>query len=426
MTLSQKNSKTLLWLGIIPIVAYYVQLFVFGVNVPWGDDYNVVLEGVLDWQKVNGFQEGYEWWVSFYSFHRISFVRLTFMLQYWLFGYVDFHQLILLGSLPVFGMVWMLGKFLKVEKPYHWLILVAVLYAPQGPGVMLWACTVINAYYSLFFSMLYVWAIARPTGKGWAFLWYIIAVLGLGYGMFLPIVGVIILALEKNWKWLGIQVAVAILVAVWYLNGVPADDGDGAFDFSRIHVWFLYSFGLVGSSLQILGLPSLLSKIVCIAGGFAFLGSAGYIVWKSNVWRENRPLLGLFLLLFMILGIVATSRWSVLLETDVSFYVHRYRIYSILLLAVMLVWWWRWAESKFDLYRLKFLFLVFLFGWMASWHFGWWNTNTERRDLLLQGTHEFHESGSTEKLYIFNNPEERGEIFKESVKKGIYNPPKKD
>lgn len=151
----------------IPVFAYLWAFQKFSVNMPAGDDYDVVLDWLNQFLATQGLSSKVVLLVEQHNEHRILFGRLVFLLQYWIHDGVDFIQLDLVG---LFGLV-LIFSFLcwiiRSEKSkYVIMIPIAfMIFNLRQFGLISFAMASIQQYWQLLFALLSLYMLQYGRNK---------------------------------------------------------------------------------------------------------------------------------------------------------------------------------------------------------------------------------------------------------------------
>jgi len=326
--------------GAVALVAvapllYYLSVLAFTVNVPVGDDYSM-LGFMCQFKSLTGMQDKLQLLFSFHNEHRIVLTRAIMLLCDQVTGALDFRTLNLIGNFALLPTLLVIGAMLRLRDDLlKWALLLLIALQPQPLKLMFYPMAVVQAYFGLLFSFLYLHYSLKESNSWYAsFVFYLLTVLTTGSGIFLAALGVPLSLLQKRYGRAALQVFFGILVVLAY---APASS---KLPYLIDHPVTVAKFALLllGSIAQ---LPMLASPGLQIACSVALLAYFAYFVWDCLLRPSHRPVqenlaaLSCQLYLLMVIALIAMGRtagyeadlWGASLDG-------RYRIYSILFFAL--------------------------------------------------------------------------------------------
>ena len=198
--LSSLNWKGFIWLAafLFPFLVYFSYVLRYAVNIPVNDDYGLVLQFLNSFSHAASLREqlGFIW--QQHNESREIFLRLLVLLQYWLFGQVNFRTLTILKDIAyaVIVLVFVFQFHNTGLKKLSWLLIPFVMLAPVLSGNVLES---LDRTWCLLFSLLFLLALVR--NKAWAyFLLYPLSIFTFSGGLVLFPIGNIYLLLTRRWK----------------------------------------------------------------------------------------------------------------------------------------------------------------------------------------------------------------------------------
>ena len=322
-------------LAAIAPLLYYASILAFSVNVPVGDDYSM-LGFINEFSAASGIENKLQLLFSFHNEHRIVITRLIMLLCTKISGSLDFRMLNLIGNSALLVTLIVIGRMLCLgQAPIKWALLFLIVLQPQPLKLMFYPMAGVQAYFGLLFSFLYLYYSLKDSSWWYlTLLFYLLAVLTTGSGIFLVIIGIPILLYRKQYIRVAIHLPVAILLVMLY------SPSSSNLPYLVEHPLAVTKFFLLllGSVFQ---LPMLGSPSGQIVFSLALLGYFAYFLWNETYRISPRldtkklAVLCSLLYLLMTIGLIAVGRAS-LYERDLwgASLDGRYRIYSILFIAI--------------------------------------------------------------------------------------------
>ncbi|HBG05749.1 MAG: hypothetical protein A2075_06170 [Geobacteraceae bacterium GWC2_58_44] len=327
----------LLLMAVAPLL-YFASIFAFSVNVPVGDDYSML--GFLnEFRGASGVENKLKYLFSFHNEHRIVLTRAIMLLCTSVMGALDFRVMNLIGNFALLFTLLVIGGMLRLrDDRLKWALLFLIVLQPQPLKLMFYPMAGVQAYFGLLFSFLYLHFSLKDSNSWYAaLLFYLLTVLTTGSGIFLAVLGIPILLYKKCYLRSAIHAAVALLAVILY------SPSSSNLPYLIDHPWTVVQFFLLllGSVAQLPMLGSSFLQIVCsiaLLGYFAYSTWDGFYGASRRVQKENLATLCCLLYLLMIVALIAVGRAS-LYQGDLwgASLDGRYRIYSILFLAVCCV-----------------------------------------------------------------------------------------
>lgn len=445
-----RSTRSLAVLGVVlPAVIFYSILFSQVVNIPDLDDYWALLDFLNKMVEIQGTSAKVShFWAAQYYEYKLFFEHALIWAQFNLLGRVDFRLLCAIGN----GFALLLGLllwkiFLPEEQntnarlvafiPVTWL-----LFQLQYVEFLDWAMCSLENLPVLVFSFGAIFFLARQSRIGYfgAIMCLILAVASFGNGMLVVPIGSLILLRGRKYVgvlvWLIISAGCVAAYAYHYTISLAA----GPIHFSAFSLFVgrpLYFLTFLGSAaaFPLRGGYLAIGLLLCpILGAFIFIFFI--ITLKRGYFRRN-PLVGycvLFLFASAALVTVGRSGGGIL-----SAYSSRYGIYSALLLI------FAWFATVEEILPLKsgsarkalvadVVKIVIVFS--LTMDFLGWRYGVDRNRELIQGMAAFERSSTSvmpvgpvlpvphPHPWMVELEREAPVILKQSIKLGIYEPPK--
>jgi hypothetical protein len=322
-------------LAAIAPLLYYASIVAFSVNVPVGDDY-AMLGFLNEFQAASGLGAKLQLLFSFHNEHRIVITRAIMLIVTTLTGAIDFRVLILIGNFAFLLALVVIGSMLRLrDDRLKWALLFLITLQLQPLKLMFYPMAGVQAYFGLLFSFLYLHFCLKDSTWWYAtLLFYVLAILTTGSGIFLVIPGVMIVLYKKYYGKAVIHAAFAILVVLLYSpssSNMPylLEHPMNVAKFALLLLGSVAQLPMMGSPYLQIGFSTLL------IGYFAFLIGKGFCRTSTRSAKENLATLSCMLYLLMIICLIAIGRASIY-ERDLwgASLDGRYRIYSILFFAL--------------------------------------------------------------------------------------------
>ena len=128
MTAMFKSPQSLIAIALIlfVITCYYWMDLSHALNMPIWDDYGAILAFLNRCHDSNSFFSQLKLAFGKYAEHRVLYARLVSLLDYYVFGEVNFIRLNLIGNLGLIGVAVVLFKTIK-DQENKWLIFLPVV-----------------------------------------------------------------------------------------------------------------------------------------------------------------------------------------------------------------------------------------------------------------------------------------------------------
>lgn len=328
-----RHVRIILYLSaLVPLGLLYYLSFSHVVNIPFIDDYDIILGSVLDFQDSHTAGEKISILFAQHNEHRPAFARISAVVFYHLAGEVDFNALVYFGDVGLIGLIAVL-YLLSAKGRDRLLYLVPVsfiLFHPQNWENTQWASSAIPVLGAMVFSLLSICMAAirqRP--------YFVISVFGAiaaafshAAGLFVLPVCLLILAYQKRNNEMLLLLAVTAAILTFYfadyhrpghhppvINAVLSDPVNT----------LRFFFALLGAPVTVPG-----TIYVSLAAGVASLSLMMFLTAKRYYARNIRIYAALVFLFTVVLAItLARSGFGV--EQAFS---SRYRIISLLIIAL--------------------------------------------------------------------------------------------
>jgi|GEM_PF-1218916 len=334
----RNNRIVLLLLMCFPPLLYYLLIFNYSVNVPYQDDY-AMLGFVEEFSKDGSLLSKIHLIIEPFGEHRLAITRIFILIIIKIVGYLDFRWLNMLGNLALLPSLVLIGKMIGLKNDMRkWALLFLIVLQPHFFKLMYYPMAAVQAFWGILFSMLYLFFVLNKKYWWISLLFYTLAVLTSGSGMFIPVVGIVLLMIRSEYRKATTH-ALFALATIWSYNPASNNIDYLASHGNRVLDYYLY---LLGSSSVY---PHFGVPLLSIGVGVAFFAYALFFVLETfcrktgEVRDETLLMLGCMLYLLLITGLIAVGRVS---DGDlfISSLDGRYRIYSLIFLALCCLHLW--------------------------------------------------------------------------------------
>ncbi|MFN8356743.1 MAG: hypothetical protein U0Y10_19980 [Spirosomataceae bacterium] len=331
----------------LPVGIYFWTVHRHAVDFFYADDFH--LFKTIVWVKEStSWKTVVELFIQQHNEHRIVVPRLITWLDYWLEGHVNFRSLIFLGNLSWLGVLIILFqryRTLNLPSLFYFLPIPFLLFQPQFSDNVTWAISGLQQTVIILLALLIITQLSKPKlNIGLAIALTVVATFTHGNGMFIFLVGIVLLSLRKAWKALGIWIGILACIVLFYFwnyqAGQNANIGGSLANPLRLLAGFFAFWG---------SLASVFSKnpmAAVVLGGLIFLLHSIKVVQFFGIYFQNKSrgllpettlfLVGCYVFFSITAGLVSLSRsWGGIESILMTRYAH----YSPLLVSLCLLWW---------------------------------------------------------------------------------------
>lgn len=318
--------------GLVPLGVLYCVVFSHAVNIPFQDDYAMVLGSVVDFQDAPTVGKKISVLLAQHNEHRPALARVIAVVYYHLNGEIAFDGLIYLGDIALIGLIAVL--YLLSEEGRDRLLYIVpasfILFHPQNWENTQWASSAIPVLGAMVISLLSI-GTAAIRGRPYFFLSVIgaaAASFSHAAGLFVLPVCLFVLAYQKRRKEMLLMLAATAAVSIFffadyqrpYYNPPPIDSlrlspGNTA----------RYFFALLGAPVAVPG-----TIFVSLAGGIVLMSLMAFLTAK-RYYERNIRIYAALVFLFTVEFAIALSRSGFGVEQAFS---SRYRVISLLIIAL--------------------------------------------------------------------------------------------
>lgn len=409
------------WLviGILIALIYLLTVLVYAENIPFADDLSV-LASLYDVHQEPSWYLKYKTLFAFHNEHRIVMPRLITILMYHIQGNtVDVRWWIALGNILLLVVLYLYVKAEFTDNRIKLFIpVLLVVLQPMHYELMYWGMAALQNIGVVALSTIVFYQLTVKNNKFLPVLVAVLAVFTSANGMFVFIVGVLLLLYKREWRFGLLWLSVGMGSVYWYWHGFSASEHSGKGFGESFHIFNLLSvfLSLVGGVIytQTFSYLALLLG-VSVLGALVFVAYHRFVVHPIQNNKSQQFLISC--LAFTLLTIAAIS-----LNRDVHsvLSVSRYKLYSALVISLTYILLISWIEKKRSFFNVALLSgLLF---WLVSYSRYTVMFDTHSRLLF---THFFNWKNSgvldiyppfTEKYY--------SEHWYKFYKSGQYTPPK--
>jgi len=284
-----------------------------------------------------------------YSEHRIFYVKLNTLLDYYLFGQVNLIRLNFIGNLGLLGIAVILFKTLK-PVDNRWLFFLPVLFLLfqlQYIGIIFSPMSALQNINTVLFAFASLYFLNKKETRYfiWALVFAVVGCFSSGNGMFIFMAGLLVL-FTGNYSYIfkSIWILVMIISIAWYFqdfgpvaNSVITDGySHRSFTqalkqtiFRKPHIAMSSMFAFIGGSLS--GAGQKVGLLVSLVAGFSIIVYSMYLLY--NGYYKRNPLLFGFLL-FLIASALALA--IVRVDRPIThMIIPRYHFFSLLFIIVV-------------------------------------------------------------------------------------------
>ncbi|GAB3181823.1 hypothetical protein [Telluribacter humicola] len=328
---------------LVPIFIYFWVFDFYAINIPKWDDHTLK-EFLLNYTQATTWSERWAALAKQHNEHRILLTRLVALIDYQIFGALNYVHLMLVGNIMLLGVILLCWLILRANKkpfytllpiPFIWLTLASWenmywgMASIQNFGVVvlvLWALYLsILPQFGYFILSLFIVAIAVVTS---------------GNGLLILPIGAVILFLAKKGSRFGIWLVMSGLYIYLYFSTYSTPDSNtthraGLLDLFKGYMAFLGSFAEafpVQDHLQV----CIIMGVVLFLVAVSIISTNLFRIVLSHYEYQAARTTDLFCLgtLLFILGTAAIVVYS---RADLGvgpLITSRYKIYSFLLLII--------------------------------------------------------------------------------------------
>ena len=297
---------------------FFVWIFRFIENIPNSDDFDLFLGFVNSFLSTDDIGDRFLLLFSPHNEHIVLTSRLAALLSFYLLGTVSLLALLVFSHMLILASLLILLKSTKANSGFLALLFSLLVFQPQYGEVLVWASAAVSFSSMLFWAVLALsCAQSRWPSIGIALICCMLAALCNAAGLAVAPAIATTQILQRRWRtacfWLATSVALTLALSSQAKIVVPEK---------------LMAFGvsLLGASL------SFENASASFAGGL-LLGFLAVGILFSPQLRTNVQLRGMLIFSLISIAVIAWGRHSAALE--VAYLTSRYRLFSVLVLAIV-------------------------------------------------------------------------------------------
>lgn len=421
----------------IPIALFYWAVFAMSVNVPFQDDFDGLLEPVLQLHNQDISLSGF-WQLIFTQDdeRRIVVDRLLASAIYKTTGELNLRWMIIGGAFNLLLLLWVIGRWFAGTKT-SWLLFLPIpwlLFNIQFYEAVFWAMIPFQHLAVFIWAVLTIWLISRNTTTALvgAILMAILTIFADVSGNFIIIPGLLILLAQHRWKEAGVWTLTIGVIVVLYFSGLEIPDyrpktADNLRDPIRLISVFVSLFGTwsdpgptvpfaIRSGLAlILGFSGLCFVIALLAKEVRQLFEN-----KMPLDKNQAFLWGSICFIAIILTVLATGRAAEGLESIFKpRYRHMYMFWIVFVYLLAIQYRPSWFHAKNV--KLGVICGAVLFGINAN--MAYWGELDRYRKTFLADAYQWYNNRALPSSPIYLALRERvDEIYEGVYENGIYRP----
>jgi hypothetical protein len=340
---------------------YFYQILQYVYNFPLYDDYETILRFLIEWEKTSSLSQKFSLLFQQHNEHRVFFLRLISLINFYFGGNINFKYLIIFGNLSLL-IIWFLfyKTLLKLPSKQNYISLVAIsflLFHFASWDNSFWAMASLQNFWIhtwvFLFFYFYFSEFRFKTPLALTSLFFAVFTSGNGFLILIPLT--FYLFIFKNRKEQIIYFSFSILLIFVYFfdyHSVPKLQTEPV----NVIETLKFGFAFIGSLLYLPQIPYLSFAVGLFISLFYF-----YSFYKKQYLSEPF-LFSIFTFLMVTVAVVALSRADRGVEAAI---ISRYRINSTLILIICLVLFSKLFDfSKNILFILLILFISILYNFI--------------------------------------------------------------
>lgn len=436
--MQRKNIYYILISG-IPILLFIACLFLFTVNAPWLDDFEVGPMTLKNWLATEDLTRRFDLIWAPNNEHRVVILKLLVLFNYYVLGQFNIQWMIWeshLYLIPLFYFV-----FQVLPKENRWVSMASLIFIYLSFQYTLssyWMIAAVQHNSVIGFGLISTYLLAKNKYFVLAVFCTLLAALSNSDGLFFIPIGAVLLFLQYRWKELFIWLIVLIgLIFLFFLKYPSMNYHAFAFQFfveNPLKSFFGF-FIFLGGFMDFFKEESIQLRlyttgifgfgIVLIWAKYLYEFSKGSISTKIILWKKGTLVSSknLFILSGILFCLTNALMISVLRAVfgDYVYLIGNYRIYAALAILFTILLAFQKTNAVRTTYTILFV-SIFYWVFSAYTYIPWVVTNQNR---LTQSYLDFNSNkgglGFTAKQV---SEFKLAETLQEFEKKGIYHPPK--
>lgn len=436
--MQRKNISYILISG-IPILLFIACLFLFSVNAPWLDDFEVGPMTLKNWLATEDLTRRFDLIWAPNNEHRVVILKLLVLFNYYVLGQFNIQWMIWESHLYLVPLFYFVFQILPKEN--RWISMASLIFIYLSFQYTLssyWMIAAVQHNSVIGFGLISTYLLAKNKYFFVAVLCTLLATLSNSDGLFFIPIGAVLLFLQYRWKELFIWLIVLIgLIFLFFLKYPSMNYHAFAFQFfveNPLKSFFGF-FIFLGGFMDFFKEESIQLRlyttgifgfgIVLIWAKYLHEFGKGTLSTKINLWKKGTLVSSkdLFILSGILFCLTNALMISVLRAVfgDYVYLIGNYRIYAALAILFTILL----AFQKINAVRTKYTILfvsIFYWGFSAYTYIPWVVANQNR---LTQSYLDFNSNkGGLGFRAEQVNKYKLAETLQEFEKKGIYHPPK--
>jgi hypothetical protein len=390
MTLPRKRNINATLIGIALIGGYFYLWNHYALNIPKWDDH-VFKATILNYHSADSFgQKLYELHRQ-HNEHRLGLTRLVALIDFGLFGSLNYKHLMLFGNLALLLIAWLLIRFFRqtVAPVWYALPVVSLWFSLAFWENTFWGMAAIQNFWVVAFAMLTFWILSKLDKYwGWAILAGFCATFTSGNGLIIWPISLFVLLLQRRWLpaicWF---LATAAVVLLYFYDYVQPPAGISAATITVgqwVRAFVLFS-GALMEGVSIGNDPYQMPLWMGRLNLFVSVCLLLYLVrsyWKRHFELTTNDYFYLGCVLFAL----ATALLVVYSRAGGNVYgllTSRYKVYSALLLSLNVAYLTLLVSERFFRETLHVTFLVgATFVYVCNQHYHLYDTIMLRKFMV--------------------------------------------
>lgn len=348
-----KRSLASLLVTFALIFVYYQLWNRYAINIPKWDDH-AFKATILNFEKADSFGgKMYELYRQ-HNEHRVGLTRLVAVLDYKLFGHLNYKHLMLFGNLALLIIWWLLTRFFKPLPGAVWyaLPIATFWFSLAFWENTFWGMAAVQNLWVVAWAVLTFWRLSRRDGYWWwALPMAFMGVFTSGNGILILPLALCVLLLQKRWRTAGIWAVfciLSVLLYFWDYKSPPTDLSASGNITSFVRGFLLFC----GSLFEGLPFGNFPFQMPFWFGALSIFVSVSILLYiLRSYWKHHFVLnefdyfyLGGVLFALATALIVTYSRSG--LGSDIML-MSRYKLYSALLISLNIAYLTRLVSPRF-------------------------------------------------------------------------------
>ncbi|MFM6947531.1 MAG: hypothetical protein ACKOWQ_00825 [Aquirufa sp.] len=365
---------------------YFLAFFQFALNIPKWDDF-ALIKTISDFQSSHGFSEKWEILSKQHNEHRIVLTRVFALLDYWIFGELNFVHLMFLGSLALVAIFWTFIDVIYQTKKDVWIgfCLSIFWFSLAFYENTFWGMAAVQNFWIVAIILILIYLLAfSPQKIGLILCLLLLSIFTSGNGLLtIPLV-LFSYFLHRQYRFLVYSLLFSAIVIFLYFYQYAAPLDVPSANHLSITDFIKGIIVMCGSMLE--GIP--MSPQLMFGLGIFLLVCTSYLIvnklFNALFQRKSLAPIEFFILLGLIFALttcllVSFSRSSV--SGPDSLILSRYKPYSALIISLLLIELTRkHTFNKHFIFRFG-LVLFSLFCYISWEHYFLKNVIDQRRFL---------------------------------------------